>query len=266
MQPVYFLPNVSPGQVVDATGPAGKINRKVLQAHGLLGIFGDLRGKGDITISNGKVEGKSGCLLAYGAPDKFTNPASLEWIEGPAWIGYDKDNPPTEEDLRRKRLVGGYKIEGEDGQSWQVPIIRRPDDSTELPCDMYYEVGVLKEPVKEAYKEFWDATAEVASWFFNDSGEFGGDSFSKQKAFDLAVQALGINYRFGHQEQRVTKAVTSENFILILSYTVDYPRQRLVHELSKKNLSPQSTPNTTPGTGDDLPTTAPVGPTCGLAP
>lgn len=265
MQPVYFLPNVPTSQVVDGTDPTGKINRKTLQSHGLLGIFADLRGKQDLSITNAKVKGKSGCLLTYGAPDKFTNPNSLEWIEETAWVGYDPENLPTEEELRRKRQVGGYRLEMA-GQEWLVPIIRRPDDSTELPCDMYYDNGVLKEPVQTAYREFWEETAEVASWFFNESGEFGGESFSKVKAFDLAVKALGINYRFGHSEQRVTRAINSEILVLLLGYTVDYPRQRLIAELSKKNLSQPATPNTTHGQGESCPATDRAEQTSGLAP
>ncbi len=264
MQPVYFLPNVSPGQIYDPV--TENINRKALQAHGLLGIFGDLRGKQDLTISHCTLKARAGCLLAYGAPDKFTNPGSLEWEEGPYWIGWDKDNPPTEAELKRKRQAGGYRLEMEDGTSWLVPIIRRPDDTTELPCDMYYDAaGVLKEPVKEAYREYWDVTAEVVSWFFNDSGILGGDGFSKQKGFDLAVKALGINYRFGHAEQRVTKVVNSENWLTILGFTLDYPRQRLISELSKKNLSPPDTANTTPGSKEDSPTTDPAAQTSGLS-
>lgn len=261
MPPVYFLPRVSAGQIYDPI--TERLNRKTLQAHGLLGIFGDLRGRADISISDGKlINGGSGCLLACGAPDKFTRPDSLEWLEGDVWIGCDPEAPPSEPDLRRKRQVGGYRIDGDDGSSWLVPIIRRPDDTTEMPCDMYYENGVLKEPVKEAYREYWEATAEVAGWFFNGDGE----SFTRARGLDLAVKALGINYRFGHMEQRVCKVVTSENFLAILGYTVDYPRYSALSAAEKKSTFAPDTVITTLGPDADCVTTDLPAQTSGLAP
>lgn len=253
--PVYFLPNVPQSQVVEQT--RAEVNRATLAAHGLLTIFGDLR-KEDLSVTDCRFKHGSGCLLAYGAPDYFTRPDSLTWLEGPVWLGYDPDQPPTEKDLRRKRTIPGYPVDG-----WEVPIIRRPDDSTELPRDMYFDGGTLREPILEAYREFWEESAEVVKWCFNDSGEFGGQGFTKAKAFDLAVRALSINYRLGHQEQRIARAVNSENFVVILTFTVDYPRFYAVREASKKNLLPPITPNTTPGQGESSPATDPAGQTSG---
>lgn len=268
-QPIYFLPGVSAAAVRNPH--TEKLDRSILKANGLDGIFSDVGfpDSGCVDIQTGP-DGKSGALLYYQTPDvKVPNLLGYyanrqTWAAcGTFWIGYETDNPPRECDLRRKRQCLGYKLTDDAGQEWEIPIVRRPDESSELPCSMHYDSGKLVEPVKEAYRKYWEETAEVVRWFFNDSGNFGGESFSKPRAFAIAVSTIGINYRFGMAEQKLADVPDSMNVGVVLGYSVDYPRYKAVSGAEKKSESPLSMPSTTPGATDDCQATGQVEQTSG---
>lgn len=263
-QPIYFLPGVSAAAVRNPH--TEKLDRTILKAHGLDGIFSDVGfdDSGCQDIHAGP-DDKSGALLYYQTPDgKLPQllgyyPDKQTWTQcGTFWIGYETDNPPKEPDLRRRRQCLGYKLIDDLGQQWEIPIVRRPDDSTELPCSMHYDAGKIVEPVKEAYRKHWELTAEVVLWFFNDSGTFGGETFSKARAFALAIETLGINYRFGQAEQRLADVPDSLNIGTVLGFSVDYPRYAAISRAEKKSESRLTTPNTTTGATVDCQATGPV--------
>ena len=158
-QPIYFLPNIESKALL-----AGEqLNRQVLRAHGLDEVFADVRTAGEVAVMEWRSKGpgdKSGVLLTYlkecptrDIPQHWGYyPDHQNWeplAAGlPTWIGWNPDQPPTPEDLRRRSLVPGYHYVLGDGNPWVVPIVRRPDDSTNLPRRMF----IAGEPMKPATK------------------------------------------------------------------------------------------------------------------
>lgn len=273
-QPLYFLPGLSRSQLL----PGGKLSRSLLAGRGLGEIFDDVGvGRDDFATAElaGRGPGnKSGIFLCYHTPAGEVprrvdyRPDEQAWHEAGdgLWIGLDTDDPPTPLDLSRRKQHAGYRLELADGQSWVVPVIRRPDGTTELPTDLYWDTaGKLVEPLKERYRAYWDQTAEVAEWFFGEKG-FDAEGFEKGKALELAVRALGLNYRFGRAEQNVLRVVDRENFLTVLAYTVDVPKAVLLSESQKKSSDLTSVSTTSTGPEGDTPDTGQAAPNLGPAP
>jgi len=242
-QPIYFLPGVS---IKHEMTVAAK--RAIIQAAGIADVFADVKletlpimpidtlGPGD----------KSGTIICYhdsqnAVPPRFGYFADQQtWHavdDGSLlWIGLDKDHPPKPEDMQRAKVFRGYEMELGDGNTWQIPLIRRPTDlSTALPQTQYIERGKLVQSLKAAYRTYWEHSEEVADGFL------AGKEFTVVRAHELAIEALSLNYRFGHNEQRLLGIVDSENYIALLSFTIDLPHVNAVSEFQKKT-EPASPP------------------------
>lgn len=267
MQPLYFLPSLTKEQLA----PGERFDRAVLRARGLADVFADCDYR-DCLFNEPTAlgpGGHSGLYLAYQVPVTAELPRRTayypdeqEWHQvgdgSLLWIGIDKASPPTAADMQRKRVYHGYYVTLADGQAWAIPVIRRPDGSTELPCDMVFDAaGNVVEPIKRAYVDYWEETADVADWFYTPDG-FDAESFSKPRALKLAIRALGLNYRYGINEQNAVRAIDTMNWVSVLGSTVDLSKT-LELAAAKKNEAPAAEPlNTLPGQPDDCPTTAPA--------
>jgi len=232
-QPLYFLPRVALKH--DAT-PAAK--RQAVQNAGLGEIFVDVKPE-DIGFAaiDGKGPGDLSGTIVFYTDDREPPPRAgyfhlqQTWhhVNDDLWIGIHNDHPPTPADMRRAKVFRGYEMELGDGNEWMIPIIRRPTDlGTTLPQSQYIEGGKLVKTLKAAYKRYWDHSEEVADGFL------AGKEFTNIRAHELAVEALGLNYRFGHNEQKILGLVDSENYIALLSYTIDLPHVNAVSEAQKK--------------------------------
>jgi hypothetical protein len=235
MQPIYYLPGIYREQLV-----AGEVlSPAVLRQRGLEQTFADVRaGEFIVTdILRGGPDQKTGCILAYTTAGDGKLPA-LSGYEpehqtwkpiddgSRVWLGLAKDAPPTAAELRRRKQYSGYWVETDAG-NYLVPIVRRQDASTELPRDCYFDGGELRETIKTAYQEYWQASAEVADWFFAD----GWAQFTKARGLTLAVQALSLNYRLGQAEQAALRIIDTESLLTVLAYSVDVPgAKRLIAE------------------------------------
>lgn len=271
MQPLYFLPNLTKEQLA----PGEVLDRSVLRARGIADVFADCEFKDCLFNEPSSVGpgGKSGLYLAYQVPGtgelpRRTGfyPEEQDWHQvgdgERVWIGIDKASPPTAADMVRKRVFHGYYVTLADGQQWAVPVIRRPDGSTELPCDMVFDAaGNVIEPIKRAYIEYWNETADVAEWFFSERG-FDSEGFTKPRALKLAVRALGLNYRYGVNEQNAVRAIDTMNWVSVLGCTVDLNKTiELAEKKSAAALAAEQS-NTLPGQPADSPTTGPVAAIC----
>jgi hypothetical protein len=222
-QLLYFLPDLR-----QAAAESIPLRRSVLKERGLAEIFADvpfdqqplweLPGRGP--------DNRAGCLLYYqtpagGIPRRAEyQPKEQAWTpvgDGSLlWIGIDTAEPPKPEEMARRKQYGGYFVELGDGQRWIVPTIRRPDGSTELPTDMIWDAaGRLMEPIKAAYQAYWEETAEVAQWFFEEAEP------NRARALELAVRALSLNYRFGRNEQNILRTIDRETVFTLLAATVE---------------------------------------------
>jgi hypothetical protein len=227
MQPLYFLAGVTKATLE----PGSRLCRSLLAARGLAEVFADV-GEGDYAASelSGRGPGdRPGTILSYITPAGSAArrlgfyPDEQQWTQvgDDVWLGLDPADLPTPEDLRRKRQCDGYLVELADGRRYVVPVIRRPDGSSDLPRELVINplTGRLEEPVKDRYRRYWDASAEVASWFFTEG--FDNSSFTKQRGLALATEALSLNYRYGPLEQFVLRLVDAQNYLAVLGTTVD---------------------------------------------
>lgn len=275
-QPLYFLPDIHTAALV---GPDGSLSRTFLRSRGLDELFADVTNVNvDCAVTALAARGpggKSGQILVYQTPSGELPgrigfyPQQQEWLEvgdGAYWIGIDPAAPPTAEDLRRPgRRHPGYVLESDRGE-WAVPVIRRPDDSTELPCDLYHDprTGELREPLKEAYRQYWEETGEVIHFLrLRDSGDAPRRvEIPKTRALELATRALGLNYRFGSAEQSLLRIIDQQNYLTVLAMTVDMPLFLAIEEAERekktRSTSALADPSSTPGPPADSPPTAPA--------
>lgn len=235
-QPLYFLPRVQWHR-----GQSLSITRSLIREAGLADTFSDVsedhvgynqlpgRGPGDL----------SGSIIFYcdREPPRRLGyyPAEQQWTSigdgSQLWVGVDSDESPTPENLQKRRIHPGYPLELGDGKTYTIPVVRRPDGSTNLPTDMVFDAaGKLQEPIKPAYTRYWETSAEVCQWFF------GGEAIApdKARALQLAIEVLGLNYRYGMAEHSALRLIDATNFLAILALSVDLPRVQMEQEAQKK--------------------------------
>jgi hypothetical protein len=262
-QPLYFLPNLR-----KAACDSVPLLRSVLKERGLAEVLADVP-HDHLSVSElgGRGPGNlPGCILAAqtAAGDMprrlgyFEKEQTWTRVTDGLWIGVDSAEPPTPAELQRIKLCRGYEIDL-DGQTWQVPVIRRSDPAkpTLLPSAFSLNpAGQQVESVRAAYRGHWEAFRDVAAWVYDGMPE---GRFSVADLVELAIQALSINYRFGWNEQNVMQPIDSENFLSVIGVAVDYPAFKAACEAQKKMNEPAVTQNTTPGETDDFPTTSQAG-------
>lgn len=268
-QPLYWLPNLRQ----DAAGSV-PLRRAVLRERGLGDVFADVpfeqqslwelpgRGPGDAP----------GCLLCYQAPSGAVPrrlgyyPDEQTWQpvgDGSLlWIGIDSAEPPKPEEMARPQRVRGYALSLGDGNEWAIPVVRRhdPDHPTLLPCAFTRDAaGRQVETVRNAYRPHWEAFRQAAEWVY---GGMPAESIGREEVVDLAVRAIGINYRFGWQEQNALQVIDSENYLTIVAAAVDLPSFNESMAAQKKMNYCHTEQSTTPGRLDGSQTTRHPGATC----
>lgn len=265
-QPLYYLPGVRQETFANVS-----LVRQMLADRGLTEAFADvglsemsyqeLRGKGP--------DEKAGVILTYQTPEGRL-PRNLgyhaelqEWTpygDGTKlWIGIDPTEPPTPDDLQRKRQYTGYAIELS-GQPWLVPVVRRLDDSTELPRRLLWDAtGQVIEPVKAEYVAYWEESMEVVERLVFEEGRPATiKDMPVVRGLELCVRALSINYRFSRAEQCIVEPIDADNWQLVLAATVDLPKVDDILAVQKKTRSTRSIPSSGPGQPGALNDTAPA--------
>ena len=237
-QPLYFLPGVT-----WTRGQSLAVTRSILREAGLAEIFSDVSEDhvGWAQIAGLGPDNTSGTVVYYVDGREPPNrcgyyPAQQNWTKaGGIWIGTDKDCKPTPEGLRRRRVHPGWPVELGDGQTYTVPVVRRPDESTNLPTDLIFDAArKLAQPIKPDYVSYWEAAAEVVRWLPAMVTGNGLEAVDQVKALRLAIQALGLNYRYGLQEHNALRLIDGTNLWTVLAMSVDAPRVLAEQEAQKK--------------------------------
>ena len=273
--PLYFFPGVVKTELVKGD----QLSPEVLRARGLVETFADIDSAGrDCSIEEppGAGPGNNAGTFLTAMPASGRKHARIgpgkdrhDWTEfhhqGAAyWVGLDKLEPPTPDDLARKDQVTGYEIEI-GGRAWKIPVIRNPDAGTGL--RRHWEMaedGSCREAIVEAYRKLWDDFAAVVDVFYADDPA-AGQRFSMPAADALkwCLAVLSVNYRFGRAEQNTMHVVGSDNWANILALAVDVPTFYSVYleaqeGKKKETLDPETkdaSPDTEPGPPADSPGT-----------
>lgn len=228
--PIYFFPKVTRAQLVRQ----GKLNREILVERGLARTFADVEAEkcaySELTgLGPGNFSGSLLCALPVDGECPIRlhyAPTLQDWHEFDAYfVGIDKEHPPTPECLKRKDQFNGYPIElGHAKAKWVLPIIRDPDGGTRLPRDWTLEAdGSVSETIRADYIALWEEFGEVVDLFFSpdDPGPAGVVSMDRDRAMQLCLKVLGLNYRIGRAEQNLLGLVNAETWVTILAASVD---------------------------------------------
>jgi len=192
--------------------------------------------------------------LGGAAPKHGYFPAKQTWVPSPSktwWIGYETAARPRPQDLHRPEMIAGYNVRLEDGNEWLVPVARSIPRGSILPRRM--SLGPNGEIVWEALPRFaaFSALAEEAwldyrrvnGWLEPDEAAL---EMTHDRARDVAVAALAMNYRVGLVELAVLQVLSTANMIEVLDAMIDVPAfvaaaRRAAEQ--KKNSDPTTTPD-----------------------
>jgi len=186
-------------------------------------------------VNAGSPSGKAGLVFADSSrhdPKHLVgiNLAEQVWREMPAsgdraelWIGYWKDSKPVPDDLARPSMLRGPKLKMADGNAWQVPIVRRYDESldqweSELPAILDYDKQghIIRGKPLEKYKQLWDITAVLAGeQFERDSGE--NIEIDDQQVYRAVVALLQANYVVALPELVILEALADDDSLSLVA-------------------------------------------------
>lgn len=190
--------------------------------------------------------GTGGCVVV---PTGTTNnersfgyfPKRQEWKQatnGKYWLGKYTDNPPTPESMRRPEMITGHKVELQDGNEWEIPVARVFPTGSGLPQSII--LGPNGELVAEALPQYaklskmaervWDQfLAEVKD--HSEPGVLAGaPDFTVKEQWEIATEALAMNYIIGQEEVSFLRLFTTHNIGKVWGALIDMPTMIAVNK------------------------------------
>lgn len=163
-------------------------------------------------------------------------PDRQQWTRMPnsqCWIGWEAEQPPTPDDLRRDTMLDGNRIELHDGNEWLIPATRAlvSDDGevrwkSLLPQRVAVDqdgtwvyAGVL--PRLQRLYDIGTRWAEVRFSALTEAGEAVLD-IDPQDALTMAVEVLGFNYRVTLAEVSALGLFAETSFIGVLDAAINF--------------------------------------------
>jgi len=163
-------------------------------------------------------------------------PGVQKWakaVGGDWWLGCETDAPPTPADLLRAEAIDGHLVRLGDGQKWLVPVARMVAGGSTLPQAIV--LGPKGEKIGRALPRYVAlgrhgerVAVDLRIKMGVDAAPDGYEPVSVSEGWDIAVEALGINYRLGPDEVSLLELITTQNMVPILEALVDMPTLRAV--------------------------------------
>lgn len=177
-----------------------------------VGRFGMKHAHGGITHRG--VRGPGGAQgVAFTLCDELPSSVSdrCDWAPYPGqeglWLGVDRSDPPGPAELEREDLIPGVDVEMGDGNRWTIPLARA------LPRQRAWDgTGWGDGPVVAQYAELFDRAQAAFSALVHAIGltEEPPSKVTLDDESDLAVAALGVNYKVGPAEASYLGLVTTK--------------------------------------------------------
>jgi hypothetical protein len=160
--------------------------------------------------------------------------ARQQWIAcfgGQFWLGWETATPPTPSDLLRTECIAGHMAGLDDGNEWMIPTARAFGRGSALPQALM--LGPDGELVAQALPRFArlsNAAEKVFAAFLGD-----GEDLTLQQCWDVAVMALGQNYRLSQWEVSALQLLNTDNVQTVLGHLIDMPTVLAKIKDEKKN-------------------------------
>lgn len=234
---LYFFPHTTVDQLLDTTDEKRvRVRREFLERFGLEWTWRDVTLQEHLSYQTLR-EGIGEQCRALGmlvVPYPQGQVAALakrqEWHcidDGRYWVGTDPQHPDTPERLQRKGLTNGYFFAAyEELPRLVVPIVRSPQPSqVTMRQDVYLDRNAkLHYKPKAAEQWLWEGVGRAWDLLHGDSGDGSPEPLTIENGgLQLAVDLLGVNYRYGRAEQQVLGWLDNQNWIEVLYLACDLP-------------------------------------------
>lgn len=231
--------------------PGGRgASAEALEAVGLNEMLGDL------SLSSGQIDkgpnGAGGVLIRIDgdrAPRLRYAGEGQVWREcagGKFWLGYDREHPPTPEDLVRPDLIDGHSVLLEDGNKWLIPVARvfatggPPMFRMNVDNDGNWVVGDTIARLKAVEVDAEAVWQELLTSLDAGKGDEDAVKVLLTTEADMCVRALAVNYHLGRYEigalGLLSPRVTSEITLAL----IDWPTIVADSAAQKKTLAGNS--------------------------
>jgi len=198
---------------------------------GYLGISGVV----SRTVTRGPGD-QAGVVFATYEPPKSTEelmpgyyPERQEWAAFPTgkqdacptiWMGVEKGKHPGPEDLARREPFQGHEVVLGDGQSWMIPVVRALAGYSPLPRKLQWD-GASWSPgdVMPAYQQLFEGACHI----WDVLAKTTESTVTLTDECDMAVQALGLNYRLGPGEVSLLGLLNTRTEGEVVLAALDWP-------------------------------------------
>jgi hypothetical protein len=227
------------GALVYYTSERDAINSEAVAALGL-GYVLDDGGVAQVPTARGP-DGSKGVYFAAGGVSMRPAGLSFEVYPGKprVWIGTDKAEPPTPEDLARGDVLKGHPVKLGDGQMWEVPVARYQAGHAGFPRRLTWSPeGWKPGDVVDAYKAIWDGACDFLTQLLSaEANAPGGQAveFSGSDEVELAARALALNYRVSPAEISMLGLFDTETKADVCLALVDFPSMKKLQEADPPN-------------------------------
>ncbi len=219
----YFIPG------------AGKISIQQVKALGLGYAFDD--GCAQCGANDGPSK-CAGVVIANQAtkPDRLGYYRQQQtWIkanQGAYWVCVNSDgDKPKPARLEREEMVSGHNVTLGDGNEWLIPVVRSIVRGSQLPYrHILDENGKWTTRPMDVYVSLSDQAERFAALILGsvqpldeETDEEPAAEMTKNESRNLAIDAIGVNYRIGPWEISQLELLTDRTIYNINKAVIDFP-------------------------------------------
>ncbi len=197
-------------------------------------------------VVNGGPDGGAGLIFALSNVDRLGYyPESQRWErrpDGAVWLGWETAAAPGPDDLARETQLTGLGLRLGDGNVWQIPVAQHWDGQSHLPSVYRLVDGNVVPEVLPGLRAFQDEVEAFLTAWRSALEEGRAPSYAEEQLFDLAGNALELNYRMGRWEVLALGLLQSQRYgdsagvWEVCTATFNWPAvEAALREFAKKN-------------------------------